>query len=98
MDDPDHIELEVHSDAPGILVLADTYDPNWTATVDGVPTEIRRANVLFRAVEIPSGKSRVEFRYRPSRLGVGLALSGLATTAWMGLAALWWIRRSDGRR
>ena len=49
--------IEIEADAPkgGFLVLNDVWHPWWRATVDGRPTEILKANVLFRAVELESG-------------------------------------------
>lgn len=49
----------------GWAVLNDVWHPWWTATIDGVPVEIQRANVLFRAVALPPGRHVVRFRFRP---------------------------------
>ena len=38
--DPDHPVLEVTTQAPGLLVISDTWMPGWTARVDGEPTPI----------------------------------------------------------
>src|SRR3972149_4796736 len=45
---PEHIEMEVKTDGDGYLVLTDAWYPDWTATIDGEPVEILRANVYFR--------------------------------------------------
>ena len=66
---PEQIELDVTLDAPGVLVLADTWYPGWQATVDGVPAALLRANYLFRAVLLPAGQHRVQFDYRPADAG-----------------------------
>ncbi len=63
--------------SPGYLVLADTYDPGWSATVDGQPATIRPAYVAFRAVYLKEGKHTVIFRYRPAGFQSGLALSAV---------------------
>jgi hypothetical protein len=45
---------------PGIFVIADTYFPGWSATVNGRAAGISRANVAFKAVRVLAG--RVELR------------------------------------
>lgn len=61
----DRCSLSVNANAPAVLVLADADYPDWEATVDGAVTPILRANLAFRAVEVPAGTHRVDFRYRP---------------------------------
>ncbi len=63
----ENTEVEVLVDAPsaGFLVLYDVWHPWWQATVDGEPVDILRANVLFRAVQIPAGKHVVHFAFTP---------------------------------
>jgi O-antigen/teichoic acid export membrane protein len=72
----------------GILVLADVYVPGWTATVDGAPTTVLRANGLFRAVELPSGAHTVEFRYRPLTVRIGGLLTAISGAVLLSLAGL----------
>ncbi|WP_246215615.1 YfhO family protein [Microvirga makkahensis] len=62
------VTLEVESAEQGVLVLHDIYYPGWEARVDGVRRPVLRANLLFRAVEVPAGKHRVEFEFRPLSL------------------------------
>ena len=49
----------------GWLVLYDVWHPWWRATVDDAPVSILRANVMFRAVEIPEGAHQVRFHFHP---------------------------------
>jgi hypothetical protein len=75
--DPDRVELQASLVAPGWVVLADTFYPGWTATVDGVPAPIHPTNIVFRGVFVPSGTHRVEFRYAPPVFGGALALAAV---------------------
>jgi len=87
-DDPDVMRLETSAEAPGLLVLSETYDPHWRATVDGEDVEIMSANFMFRAVPIPAGEHVVELRYEPVPLQIGLGIS--AVTVAVLVPALAW--------
>ncbi|MDE2855296.1 MAG: YfhO family protein [Chloroflexota bacterium] len=79
------IELRVMAPAPAYLVLKDAYYPGWEASVNGAPTPIYRANLLFRALSVPAGESVVIFRFEPAlwraALYIGLALWIIAAIA-----------------
>lgn len=83
----DRVALEAELSGDGYVVLVDAWDPAWQARVDGRPVELLRANVAFRAVAVPAGSHDVEMRYRPATLPWGLAVSGLAAIAAVGLAS-----------
>lgn len=85
-DEPTVVELEATLAAPGLVVLADTHFPGWTATVDGTPAPILATNHLFRGVPAPAGTHRVRFVYRPPMLLAGAATSLLAA---LGLLLAW---------
>jgi hypothetical protein len=59
------IEIEADSPDGGWVVLNDVWHPWWFAELDGRGVEVRRANVLFRAVEVPQGRHRVIFTFHP---------------------------------
>ena len=59
------VSVEVDSQKPGFVILNDVWHPWWFATVDGKPAEILRANVLFRAVQVPPGRHTVRFEFHP---------------------------------
>jgi hypothetical protein len=67
---PGSVELVTTSTADSLLVLHDLYYPGWVAEVDGKPTPILRAALLFRAVALPAGNHRVTFRFRPFALSM----------------------------
>ena len=78
-DHPTSIELEVAAGAAPWLVLTDTFLPGWTATIDGVPAPIHRANHAQRLVLLPPSACRVRFTYTCPGLTLGLLLAGFAT-------------------
>lgn len=59
--------VEIAVDAPrgGYVVLNDVWHHWWQAEIDGRPAEMLRANVLFRAVQVPPGRSTLRFVFRP---------------------------------
>ena len=59
------IVLDVDSPDGGYVVLNDVWHPWWFAEVDGKRVPILRANVLFRAVEVPPGPHRITFAFHP---------------------------------
>lgn len=71
----------VRASAPdngGHLVLFDSFDPGWSATVDGEPAAVVRAWGVYRAVRLAPGVHTVEFRYVSNPFRIGLLIS-LAT-------------------
>ena len=64
-----------------MLVFTDAYYPGWHACVDGVEAHLFRVDEVFKGVEVPAGEHRVEFRFRPSSVYAGMALSGGALIA-----------------
>lgn len=63
------VDLDVETDRNSVVVLHDIYYPGWEAYVDGERRPILRANLLFRGVEVPPGRHRIEFRFRPLSVG-----------------------------
>lgn len=82
---PGEWRLRVHG--PGWLVVRETFDPGWQATVDGAPVTIRHAEAVFQAISLPPGDHEVRLSYVPVGVGFGLILallggSVLALLAW----------------
>jgi hypothetical protein len=72
------LRIEAETPVAGILVVSETWYPGWTATLDGKPAELLRADHALRGLALPPGKHVVEMRFtsRPTQLGLALSLLG----------------------
>jgi hypothetical protein len=59
------VVVEVEAAHAGFVVLNDVWHPWWTADLDGEDVSILRANVLFRAVQVPAGRHVLTFEFKP---------------------------------
>ncbi|HEX4450541.1 MAG TPA: hypothetical protein VH143_06715 [Kofleriaceae bacterium] len=77
---PGAIALDVSAPAAGVLVVAESWAPGWSATVDGDDAPVIRANYLSMGVIVPSGAHRVRLEFTPHGYALLLALfaGGLA--------------------
>jgi len=73
------VAITAHAQAHGVLVVADTYHPDWSVTVDGKPHLLWPVNLALRGVALSPGPHQIELRYRDRglRLGGLLSLLGL---------------------
>lgn len=79
--------VKIRANAPGLLVLSDTWYPRWKATVDGVEAPVLRVNSMMRGVVVPRAGSVVQMRYSDGGvywmiLGSLVVAVGAAFTAW----------------
>jgi Bacterial membrane protein YfhO len=88
LDLPERVVIEAQAVTPAYLVLADTFDPGWSATVDDRSAPIRPAYVAFRAVYLTPGMHKIVFTYRPAGLDLGLSLTGCGLL--LGLVLWFW--------
>ncbi len=91
--EPDEVCLEASAPRPEFLVLLDTYFSGWTASVNGQPARIYRADYNFRALIVPKGKATVRFVYRPHSFQIGLALAAAGLLV-LGAAWFWSSKRA----
>jgi Bacterial membrane protein YfhO len=56
-------EATVRMSRSGVVVLSASYDPGWTATVNGRPEPIRMVAPALVAVDVPAGTDDVVFRF-----------------------------------
>ena len=88
--DFDTVTTTVITPQPAYLSVADSFSPDWQATVHGKPAPVLRANGNFKAVAVPAGESEVTLAYRPSRTIWSLRLfyGAFVIAAFVGLFAV----------
>lgn len=69
---------KIDSDKENLLFFSVPYDKGWSATVNGKPVEILKANVGFMAVEISEGENEIRFDYTTPGLSLGIKISLVA--------------------
>ncbi len=69
------VVVEADSTTGGRLMLTDLAYPGWHLTVDGAPAEPVLVEDMFRGVDLPPGRHRVVWTYRPASLYWGAAVS-----------------------
>ena len=66
--EPNYLKYEVNSKKGGTVVFSEIYYPGWQSTIDGEKVSHGRANYIFRAMNVPSGKHVIEFKFDPDSL------------------------------
>ncbi|MBX2906689.1 MAG: YfhO family protein [Taibaiella sp.] len=63
----DDISFSSHNSQPGFAVFSDIYyEKGWKAYVDEKEVPIIRANYVLRALKLPAGDHKIDFRFRPA--------------------------------
>jgi hypothetical protein len=95
----DQVRLTVNASSAGVVVLGDAYDPGWKVYVNGKRSDLYVANMAFRGVAVSAGVQEIEFRYEPSLLHIGLAISGFTALLMLGIVGFYFwgmLRRRRG--
>lgn len=94
--DANALTYEINSQKGGVVVFSENYYPGWTATIDGNPVEIARANYILRAIQVPAGKHVVEFKFDPTSVHVteGIAYGALVILLLGVLFLIWKDRKA----
>ena len=75
---PKRVEIKTQSEAPGLLLLNDKYDPDWKVRVDGQPATLLECNYLMRGVPVPPGAHTVVFHFEPPTFALYFSLPAIA--------------------
>lgn len=73
---PQHLVYETASTTEQLVLFSEMYYPQgWNAYIDGAPADYYRANYVLRAMTIPAGFHKVEFKFEPQVIKTGGTIS-----------------------
>ena len=73
---PNHLVYEASTKTPQLALFSEVYYPKgWNAYVNGKPAEYFRANYVLRAMVIPEGNNKIEFKFEPKVIQTGSNIS-----------------------
>jgi hypothetical protein len=97
VDDPGRLRVETEVSGRRLLVVSESFDPGWQASIDGASAAVERVNGDFLGCEVGPGRHVVDFTFRPAALRAGRWLSGLGLVACLLLGACTLLPRRPSR-
>ena len=74
--DPQHLVYETATKSPQLAIFSEVYYPHgWNVYIDGKSAEYYRANYVLRAMTIPEGIHKIEFKFEPKVIQTGSTVS-----------------------
>jgi hypothetical protein len=78
--------VSVDTPTTAVVLIRNSYDPNWHATVDGKPTPVLAADYVVQGVPVRPGRHVIRLFYDDPNIGHGLLGSFLALAILFGVA------------
>ncbi len=75
---PNHLTYSFNSSSEQLAVFSEIWygpDLGWTATIDGEPAELIRADYLLRALRVPAGQHEIVMTFAPATYTLGRTIS-----------------------
>ncbi|HLW31362.1 MAG TPA: YfhO family protein, partial [Aequorivita sp.] len=73
---PNHLVYEASTKTPQLAIFSEVYYPKgWNAYINGKPAEHFRADYVLRAMIIPPGNNKIEFKFEPKVIQTGSTIS-----------------------
>ncbi len=76
--DPDEVSYTVTTPEDKLIVFSEVYYPDWKVFIDGKESELFRADYILRALVVPKGTHKVEFRFHPDLFYTSQKISQIA--------------------
>lgn len=83
--EPNHLTYMSKNSNEGVAVFSEMYYKNgWNAYIDGKESDYFKVDYVLRALKIPSGEHKIEFKFEPEVVATGSKIT-LASTILLGL-------------
>ena len=98
---PNELHYHYSASVARTAIFSEIYYPDgWTATVDGAPLDLFRADWIFRAANLPAGEHDIVMRFEPKAYSIGAKASRASSLTLfillaLSLAGLIFSRRSN---
>lgn len=83
---------------PGVVVISDSWHPDWTVRVDGIAATPLRLNTAVRGVHVAAGRHEIVWEYRPHTMLRTAWLAGISLLACLAWLMIDFIRKPRGDR
>ena len=85
---PNHLTYYSNNQSDGLAVFSELYyDGGWNAYIDGKSEEHFRVNYVLRALELPAGRHKIEFKFEPQIIEKGSTIT-IASSIALGIVFL----------
>ena len=96
---PEDASVVVDTPSSALVVVRNSYDEGWSATVDGRPAPVLAADYLIQGVPVPAGRHEIRLTYHDPDVSRGVLAGGIAWIILLAAipAAMLWERRRRRR-
>mgnify|MGYP003339471997 CR=1 FL=1 len=77
--DNDAISYESNTKGNRLAVFSEIYYKDWNAYIDGKKMPFAKANYVLRAMVIPAGQHKIEFKFEPQSFFIGRKVASVAS-------------------
>jgi hypothetical protein len=75
--DAEDVRISVEANAPSVVVIRNSFDPGWTATVDGEPASVLATDYLVQGIAVSAGRHEIRLTYHDADVSRGVVAGEL---------------------